>query len=79
MPLYYFKCSGCKSEFRKILEPLQAKYHEIFCPCGGKVTRLPKAPTTKVVETLDNGLMPKKLERLSEAERIFKERSKNKP
>jgi hypothetical protein len=32
-------------------------------------------PSVRVVETIDNGIMPKKVERLSEAERLFKERA----
>lgn len=35
--------------------------------------------TTNVMEVLDNGLMPRKLERLADAQRLYKERSKIDP
>jgi len=36
---------------------------------------LPGAPTTRIVESLDNGLMPRAIERPAESERLFKERA----
>ncbi|MDE2103612.1 MAG: hypothetical protein KGL39_40615 [Patescibacteria group bacterium] len=35
--------------------------------------RQPKAPSSNVVETLDNGIMVRALERPAEAERLYKE------
>jgi hypothetical protein len=36
--------------------------------------RVVAGPSTSIVERLDNGAMPKAVERYSDAERIFKER-----
>lgn len=84
MPLYNFKCSGsCRTTRRKILEP--DKLNTIIgktCwkpDCGGVWERDPTGPTNQVYERLDNGLMPRAVERLADAERLFKERAKNDP
>lgn len=82
MPLYYFKCDGpCKQEVRRIISPEQAQA-KTLCPkpdCGGTLRRTPKPPTAQVVETLDNGWMTRKVERLADAERIFAERAAKDP
>jgi hypothetical protein len=44
--------------------------------CGGPLHRAGLGPSTQVVERLDNGLMPRALERLADAERLFEERER---
>jgi hypothetical protein len=79
MPLYYFQCAGiCKKSFRRILRPDQATA-EIKCPtnaCTGILKRTPKPPTSNVVETLDNGWMTKRVERLADVERLISDRAR---
>jgi hypothetical protein len=82
MALYNFRCTGpCRSTKRKILKADQLKtVVGKLCgnsDCGGVWEREPTGPTNQVYETLDNGLMPHKVERLADAERLFKERAKN--
>jgi len=76
MPLFVYWCNACAVEVRKICPPERAN-DEVKCrACGAAVSRQPQGASTTVYETLDNGLMPRRLERFSEAERLFKERSK---
>lgn len=49
---------------------------EQVCPtCSKPLKRTPKPASTSIMETLDNGLMPRKVERLANAEEIFHDRS----
>lgn len=73
MPLYYFQCSKCLKEQRRILT-LEESKKEQACDCGYSLRRTPKPPSSRVTETLDNGVMTRKLERLADAERLFAER-----
>ena len=81
MPLYNFKCSSCDFKVRKIMYAVEVPlYASSPCPsCAGEIVRDVQAPTTQVQETLDNGIMPRKLERLVDVERLAKERSKFDP
>ena len=74
MPLYYFQCCKCCKPQRKILTVEEAKKLQ-FCDCGYTLRRTPVPPSSQVTETLDNGAMTKKLERLADAERLFAERN----
>lgn len=77
MPIYHFTCEGCLKALRRILEPEQAKV-ALACPtCGSALVRVPQGPSTLVMERLDNGLMIRPVVRLADAERIFRERSKD--
>lgn len=81
MPAYEFECPVCHKRQRAILSPEEAKDQNIPCKeenCAGKLRRKSKAPTTQITETLDNGLMPRKLERLADAEKIHDERAHGK-
>jgi putative FmdB family regulatory protein len=78
MPLYHFDCTGCEEATRRLLEPSEAS-NQICKKCGAKLKRVPNPPSTHVIEILDNGCMAKKVERFSEAERLYKERSQNDP
>jgi putative FmdB family regulatory protein len=73
MPLYYFDCGACGKKLRRILNPAEAS--ALLCPCGAELSRDPRPPSSQVMETLDNGIMPKRLERLADAERLFAERA----
>jgi len=71
---FYFRCGSCKHEFAKLL-PRVLKDHK--CPkCGARAKRAPRAPTSNVTETLDNGLMARRVERIQGATEIYRERSR---
>lgn len=76
MPLYHFYCLSCSQRTRKILELTSAQVLEskILCKCGGTLKREQlDGPTSRKIESLDNGIMAKKVERLADAERLFDE------
>ncbi len=51
-----------------------------FCPkCSNTLIRAPKGATSQVMEVLDNGFSAKAVIRYSDAETLFKERSRPKP
>lgn len=68
----------------KMLADARAKIHDLIadplCPvCATSLKRTPKPPTTTIFETLDNGVMARKVTRIAGAEEIFKERAQNDP
>jgi len=73
MPLYHYACAACGKIMRRICTPEESQKLPVCC--NNNMTRTPKPATLRVVEVLDNGAMSKKLERLSEAERLFHERA----
>ena len=76
MPLYYFACVACKKEVRKLANnSAEAKEKAGQCECGGLYSRSPRAPGIKAVETIDNGFMSRKVERLVDATRLYRERA----
>lgn len=78
MPRYFFECEVCQKAYQRICKPEEAK--QARCPaCTNTLKRTPKPASTTVLETLDNGLMPRKVERIADAERIFAERAVNDP
>lgn len=78
MPLYYFLCADCKKESGILRTPTEiTQISEIPCKCGGTAHRNPHPPTSPtVMESLDNGVMAKRVVRLADAERLFKERNR---
>lgn len=74
MPLYCYACT-CGKTTRRLCKPAEAKDLPV-CECGLNMNRDPRPPTTKIVETLDSGYSPRKVERLADAERLYRERSK---
>lgn len=75
MPLFYFRCTACDEQARKIMTPAEARVAQRCGACGGALTRDPRPPSSQAVETLDNGVMTQRLERLADAERLFAERN----
>jgi hypothetical protein len=74
MPLYYFECCKCHKPHRKILTVDEAMKIQA-CECGYTLRRTPQPPSARVTEVIDNGIMPRRLERLADAERLFAERN----
>ncbi len=74
MPAYYLKCDKCQNSQRKIL----ARFVGMKCECGGEYQRTDSNGLNTVVkETLDNGVMVRKVERIHNIEELIKERSKD--
>jgi len=74
VPLYYFQCPGCGRKERRLLSTEEVEVQR-YCICGKVLVRTPKGSQAQVVETLDNGVMIRKLTRPADAERIHRERS----
>jgi hypothetical protein len=79
VPRYFFACEACNKPYQRICAPVEAKQEQACPACSKPLKRTPKPANTMVLETLDNGLMARKLERLADAERIFAERAANDP
>jgi hypothetical protein len=75
MAIYHYKCPKCEA-FRRVISTGVPSPPE--CECGDSMVRAPQPPTTTIKETLDNGCMPKAIERFSEAEELYKSRAKGK-
>lgn len=75
MPIYNLECFCCGHKFRKLLpKPPE----DLACP---KCTESPvrwqgSGPTQRIVEVRDNGLMPKKVEQLSNIDEMVRDRVK---
>jgi DNA-directed RNA polymerase subunit RPC12/RpoP len=74
MPLYHYICSKCFESDRRLLSVEEGKKYQLCKRCSYQLIRVPQPPSTHVKEILDNGAMPKAVERFSEAERLNKER-----
>ena len=75
MPAFYIKCNKCAKETRKIWP----KFKATTCECGGAFNRLDKNNASAMVkETLDNGAMLRKVERIHNIEELVKEQAKPK-
>ncbi len=76
MPIYFYSCGECGNQFKRLL-PKEEKT-SVCKVCGSAAQRAPQPPTTRITETLDNGVMVRKVERLADAEQIHRERAKGK-
>lgn len=78
MPIYRFTCFNCEAE-----KPSLAAKAPVCTICGAVMVREISGPSSAVKERLDNGYMPRAIERYADAERLFRERNehakKNKP
>jgi hypothetical protein len=74
MPIYYYRCPKCDKTNRRLLaSEAEADKTLLLCQCSEEMVRAPQPPTARITETLDNGIMVRKLERLADAEQIHKE------
>lgn len=72
MPMFHFRCEACEEPVSRLLP--SDKVGPGSCPkCKGKLKREPKGASSRTVEKLDNGAMPRAVERLSDIERMRKE------
>jgi len=77
MPMFHFRCESCSTPKSRLLK--DATVNPGACACGGKLKREPKGTTTRTVEKLDNGAMPRAVERLSDIESLRKEYTESDP
>jgi DNA-directed RNA polymerase subunit RPC12/RpoP len=84
MPNYSFKCSDCSKELVYYLTYKEMKSWKVLCPVcsfnidqGKFMRRVLKATSTAVQtkEVIDNGLMPKRVERLAGVSEMVKQRA----
>lgn len=76
MPLYQYVCPQCGESVR-VMQTVEQQRDGKDCPvCDTGMERKLNAPSTRTVEVIDTGLMGKRLERLADAERIYKEHVK---
>ncbi len=73
MPLFHVKCVDCGAE-SDVMAPDLAGLSKKACKCSGKLKRKARGITAQVNERLDNGSMPKAIERHANAERLWQER-----
>lgn len=76
MALYIYYCPACNSE-RNILNKPSGYFSCLNC--NTQMVRKPEGPSSQVMEKLDNGRMPRAIERLADAEELSKERAKKGP
>ena len=75
MPQFFYNCTTCKIDKRRVCMPEEAIILPVCPTCYGPMARAPRGPSSNVVEHLDNGFMSKAIDRPAEAERLYKERS----
>ena len=78
MPLYKMKCDKCGVIQRRVLSHYETiKGMDFRCLCGGLFVKQNPEPTTQSMERLDNGAMPRAVERYTDAEQLMQERHLN--
>lgn len=75
MPMFNLVCSICLVADERIADTAKDAMSTNCTACGvGMMRRRATGPGARKVETLDNGLMPRAVERLADAERLTQER-----
>ena len=74
MPLFHVRCGKCGIEEDRLAKT-GAEAVQKPCACAAKMKRKARGASAQVVERLDNGGMPRALERLADAERLHQERA----
>ena len=75
MPLFRWKCQKCEKVSRTIAETRPVL---VECECGGTPVFVTRG-SSMVMETLDNGLMARKVERPANVEQLLQDRNTVKP
>lgn len=74
MAIFDFHCQGCDKSVRTMSGTL--KIHK---GCGGTLVRTPTGALPQQTEVVDNGLMPRRVERLVGVEEMVHERAVEDP
>lgn len=77
MPAFVLYCEKCQKTTKKLLAFCKELVDQVCDKCGSKLVRKGNGPTASVYEKLDNGAMPRSVERLRDAEELYKERADN--
>lgn len=78
LPSFALKCDTCSAGTRVLRDSIHdLAEHLPRCVCGGIFQRAATGPSTQVMERLDNGAMPRAVERLADAERLYADRAKS--
>jgi hypothetical protein len=81
MPLFYGKCNGCGAEKKFLTSDGDwdsiSSMRKLCINCGGEMSRDARGLTASMKELLDNGVMPRAVERFEDIEEMKKERLKN--
>ena len=79
MPLFNLSCKSCENKTRKLAaSAAEAIAAAGKCECGGCCWFwAAKGPSTQTMERLDNGIMPRAVERLANAEELHHDRARN--
>jgi hypothetical protein len=79
MPMYYFRCPDDGQLAQTIRRPENVN-KPLECPqCKKPMVRDPRGASSRITETLDNGVMTRRVERPADVERLNWERSRTKP
>ena len=74
MPVFNYRCESCGIGVRTM-----SRSSSTHKECGGKLVREPQGASSQKMDTIDNGLMAKKVERLTDVEELAHERAVNDP
>lgn len=75
MALYSWLCPTCGVRYRKMTDRKMSDFGEMSCDKDGSILVSENQVSSMVTERLDNGIMPKAIERLKDVEEMVKERS----
>lgn len=75
MAVYNLRCCMCDALQRRFADSVKDLPNIMCMLCGGLTRREGTGPSTSVKERLDNGSMPRALERFADAERLHHERA----
>lgn len=70
-----YKCNLCENSITKLIFKNEDLVGYLTCQCGGVMERVLRGPSVTVVETRDNGVMPRRVEQQKDIAEILKERS----
>ena len=71
MPLYNWQCPKCGKRTRRLL--VERPKEDVLCQDDGAVLESLTKGSTSVMEVLDNGIMPKRVERYRDAVELRKQ------
>jgi len=77
VPLFCLVCTSCGEATNRLADTAPAALQKPCTKCQGVMKRQPKGVSSQVMEKLDNGAMPRAVERLADAERLYNERAAN--
>jgi hypothetical protein len=74
MAAYNYLCEKCKEAVRTL--SAQSDTHK---DCGGKLRRTPGGASSQQIETIDNGIMARRVEQFDDMQELAHERVLNDP